>query len=161
MPGRQKSATAEISAGVQGVAGKKQKSGNEIDGLMAILVRAETAAKAALDAGAGRGLPAYALVRLPADVGAWKRRLAAALVGLGAAGEAVPPFGEAAADLGLEAADPAAARLLAAGAEARRHAAAMTEALAVHAWDKAIPAFQAFEAAARTMVDSAGGIARP
>ncbi|WP_048434958.1 methyl-accepting chemotaxis protein, partial [Methylobacterium platani] len=129
--GQQESATAEISAGVQGVAGKAQKTRTEIDGLMAILVRAETAAKAALDAGAGRGLPAYALVRLPADVGAWKRRLAAALVGLGAAGEAVPPFGEAAAGLGLGGADPAAARLRAAGAGGRAAPAPLDEARGV------------------------------
>ncbi|MFH6784251.1 MULTISPECIES: methyl-accepting chemotaxis protein [Methylobacterium] len=157
--GQQEAATAEISAGVQQVAGKAQKTRDEIDGLMTILVRAETAAQGALDAGAARNLPAYALVRLPADVGAWKRRLAAALVGLGSASAAVPPFGAGAAtDFGIDPADPAAARLLAASAEARRHAAAMADALGVGAWDRAIPAFQAFEAAATTMVAAAGAI---
>ncbi|TGD99825.1 methyl-accepting chemotaxis protein [Methylobacterium nonmethylotrophicum] len=158
---QQEAATAEISAGVQQVAGKAHKTHGEIDGLMAVLVRAETAAQTALDAGAARGLPGYALVRLPADVGVWKRRLAAALVGLGQASAAVTPFGAGgAADLGVDAADPAAARLLAACAEARRQAAEMVEALGQSAWDRAIPAFQAFEAAAKTMVAAAGDVSR-
>ncbi|WP_245239783.1 methyl-accepting chemotaxis protein [Methylobacterium variabile] len=160
--GQQEAATTEISAGVQQVAGKAQKTRSEIDGLMAILVRAEAAAQDALEAGAGRGLPAYALLRLPADVAVWKRRLAAALVGLGPVAAAVPPFGAgAAADLGLDAADPAAARVLAACTEAQRHAAAMADALKAGAWDRAIPAFQAFEAAAKAMVAAAEGVARP
>ncbi|TNC16164.1 chemotaxis protein [Methylobacterium terricola] len=157
--GQQEAATAEISSGVQQVAGKAQKTRDEIGGLMTILVRAEAAAQAALDAGAARGLPAYALVRLPADVGAWKRRLAACLVGTGSATAAVAPFGGGeAADFGVDPADPVAARLLAASTEARRHAAVMIEALGAGAWDRAIPAFQAFEAAAKTMVAAAAEI---
>ncbi|MGF3021355.1 methyl-accepting chemotaxis protein [Methylobacterium aquaticum] len=159
--GQQEAATAEISAGVQQVAGKAQKTRTEIDGLMAILLRAETAAQEALESGAARGLPAYALVRLPADMAMWKRRLAAALVGLGPVGAAVPPFRDAATELGVDPTDPAAARLVAAGAEAHRHAAAMAEALGRNAWDTAIPAFQSFEAAATTMVAAADALARP
>ncbi|KMO30314.1 chemotaxis protein, partial [Methylobacterium tarhaniae] len=158
--GQQEAATAEISAGVQQVAGKAQKTRSEIDGLMEILVRAEAAAQDALGASAARGLSAYALVRLPADMGMWKRRLAAALVGLGSVGAAEPPFRDAAADLGIDATDPAAARLIAAGAEAKGHAAAMAAALGQNDWGKAIPAYQAFETAAKAMVAAAEGLAR-
>ncbi len=153
--GQQEAATAEISSSVQQVAGKAQKTSTEITGLMTILVRAETAAQEALEAGAARGLPAYALVRLPADLGMWKRRLAAALVGLGQVSAAVPPFRDAATDLGVDPADPNAARVVAAGAEAQRQAAAMAEALGRNDWGSAIPAFQAFETAAKAMVDAA------
>ncbi|BAQ46159.1 MULTISPECIES: methyl-accepting chemotaxis protein [Methylobacterium] len=159
--GQQEAATAEISSGVQQVAGKAQKTSDEIKGLMAILVRAETKAQEVLDAGATRDLPGYRLLRLPADMGMWKRRLAAALVGLGQASAAVPAFATGdAAELGLDASHPAAPQIVAACTEARRHAAAMVEALGAGAWDKAIPAFQAFEAAAKTLVTAAEGATR-
>ncbi|BCM82169.1 methyl-accepting chemotaxis protein [Methylobacterium indicum] len=159
--GQQEAATAEISSGVQQVAGKAQKTRDEIDGLMAILVRAETKAQEVLDAGTARSLPGYRLLRMPADVGMWKRRLAATLVGLGQASAAVPPFASGdAAELGIDPAHPAASQITASCAEARRHAAAMVEALAAGAWDKAIPAFQAFEAVAKTLVAAAEGATR-
>ncbi|KTS30606.1 chemotaxis protein [Methylobacterium indicum] len=159
--GQQEAATAEISSGVQQVAGKAQKTRDEIDGLMAILVRAETKAQEVLDAGTARSLPGYRLLRMPADVGMWKRRLAATLVGLGQASAAVSPFASGdAAELGIDPAHPAASQITASCAEARRHAAAMVEALAAGAWDKAIPAFQAFEAAAKTLVAAAEGATR-
>ncbi|SEP32730.1 Methyl-accepting chemotaxis protein [Methylobacterium sp. ap11] len=159
--GQQDAATAEISSGVQQVAGKAQKTSDEIKSLMAILVRAETKAQEVLDAGATRDLPGYRLLRLPADMGMWKRRLAAALVGLGQASAAVPAFATSdAAEFGLDASHPATPQIVAACTEARRHAATMIEALGVGAWDKAIPAFQAFEAAAKTLVTTAESATR-
>ncbi|WP_238313925.1 methyl-accepting chemotaxis protein [Methylobacterium crusticola] len=182
--GQQQSAASEISAGVQQVAGKAAKTRTEIEGLTAQLLRAETCAAEALDAAAARGLPAYALVRLPADVAAWKRRLAAVLVGLRPARpEEAECFGPAAvaafaaagksfagetaageSSAGGSAALASAcaggsAALASACAEARRQAALMIEGVGAGDWARATPAFQAFEAAAKAMVAAAEPLA--
>ncbi len=151
---------------MQQVAGKADKTLAEIDGLMTILVRAEAGALQALEAGGARDLSGYALVRLPADLAAWKRRLAAILVGRAAASPetAGPPAAVEAAPAAAEAFDGAdrAARdsLLASCAEARRQATAVIEGVGAGAWDRAIPAFQAFEAAAKAMVAASEAVRR-
>ncbi|MGY2051989.1 methyl-accepting chemotaxis protein [Methylobacterium sp. JK268] len=163
--GQQQSATQEISSGVQQVAAKTEKTRQEIDGLMNQLGRAEAMARETLDAAGRRDLPAYGLVRMPADLAAWKRRLAMVLVGLRPATPAEAAFDTV--DLPALAqslkADPAYAGapldgLVAALAEAKRHAAGVVEGVSAHNWDKATPAFQAFEKTVRTMAEQAHAI---
>ncbi|WP_407529071.1 methyl-accepting chemotaxis protein [Methylobacterium oryzisoli] len=158
--GQQQSATQEISAGVQQVADKTQKTRNEIDGLMAQLARAETAACESFDGGTDRAITGYGLVRLPADLAAWKRRLAQVLTGLRPAKREEAAF--TAFDLPAQCAalkaDPAFAgagldAVLAAYGEAARQAALVVEGVAAHDWNRATPAFQAFETAIKTICE--------
>jgi methyl-accepting chemotaxis protein len=158
--GQQQAATQEISAGVQQVADKTQKTRNEIDGLMAQLARAEDAAREAFDGGNGRAIGGYGLVRLPADLAAWKRRLAQVLTGLRPAKpeEVVFDAFDLPAQCAALKADPAYAgaaldAVLAAYGEAVRQAALVVEGVAAHDWNRATPAFQAFDAALKTMCE--------
>ncbi|MFE1601887.1 methyl-accepting chemotaxis protein [Methylobacterium sp. ID0610] len=165
--GQQQSATHEISAGVQQVAAKTEKTRQEIDGLMGQLGRAESIAVETLGAAARRDIPAYGFVRLPADLAAWKRRLAMVLVGARPAKpeEAVFDAFDLPALCAALKADPAYAgtpldAVLAAFEEARRQAAQVVQGVSAHDWDRATPAFQAFEKVARTMADHAQAILR-
>ncbi|ACA14963.1 methyl-accepting chemotaxis sensory transducer [Methylobacterium sp. 4-46] len=158
--GQQQAATQEISAGVQQVAAKTEKTRQEIDGLMSQLARAETLAIETLDGSAGRDIAGFGFVRLPADLAAWKRRLALVLIGARPARpeEAVLGAVDVPAQCGLLKADPAYAGLpfeaiLACSNEARRHAAEVVEGVSAQNWDKATPAFQAFERTVRALAD--------
>lgn len=80
MLAQQRQATQEIAQNVQGIAEKATKTYGEIASITERLIKAEAMAQKALDA-AEETAPAYSLVRLVGDVGAWKRRLANVLLG--------------------------------------------------------------------------------
>ncbi|WP_244424582.1 methyl-accepting chemotaxis protein [Methylobacterium nodulans] len=166
--GQQQSATQEISAGVQQVAAKTEKTRQEIDGLMGQLAKAETLARETLDLAGRRDIPAYGFVRLPADLAAWKRRMAMVLIGMRPAKPEEAVF-DAAVDLpalcAALKADPAYAgapldAALSAFEEARRSAAAVVQGVSSHDWDRATPAFQSFEKAVRALADHAQAIVK-
>ncbi|MCJ2080488.1 methyl-accepting chemotaxis protein [Methylobacterium sp. J-090] len=161
MLGQQRQATAEISTSVQNIAGKASKTHEEIEQITKRLVKAEALGQKALDTGA-RTLPAYALVRLPADIGAWKRKLARVLVGLAEPdrGLARLPWNDGLSLAGLLRAGPLATHpalpdLLKAEAKAFEEAERMITALAAQNWDVGTPAYRSATDAMKTMLDTA------
>lgn len=161
MLGQQRAATSEISTSVQSIAGKAAKTHEEIEKITNRLVRAESAGQTAL-ASSARTSPAYTLVRLPADVGAWKRKLARILVGLaqpdaslatltGRAGDSVS--GRLAGT--AMAAHPAFGRFATAETRALAEAAKMLDAIKAGNWDVGTPAYQAAADAMKDMLTTA------
>ena len=109
-----------------------------------------------------RAAPAYALVRLPADVGAWKRKLARVLVGLAQPEDALAtltgrPGDSISARLAgtAPAAHPAFGRFAAAEARALAEAGKMLEAIKASNWDIGTPAYQAAAEAMKDMLATA------
>ncbi|MDO9429111.1 MAG: methyl-accepting chemotaxis protein [Methylobacterium sp.] len=161
MLGQQRQATAEISTSVQNIAGKASKTHEEIEQITKRLVKAEALGQKALDTGA-RGLPAYALVRLPADIGAWKRKLARVLVGLAEPDRSLArlPWNDGLSLAGLLrvgplATHPALPELLKAEAKVLEEADRMITALAGQNWDVGTPAYRGATDAMKTMLDTA------
>ncbi|GJD30303.1 hypothetical protein PMNALOAF_1549 [Methylobacterium adhaesivum] len=161
MLGQQRSATAEISNTVQNIAGKASKTHEEIALITDRLVKAETLGQKALAHGA-RDLSTYAIVRLPADIGAWKRKLARVLVGLAEAdrGLAKLPWNDgvslgAILRTGPLGNHPSLPELLRAEAKALEAAERMIAALASQNWDVGTPAYKEAAAAMKTMLDTA------
>ncbi|HJE23355.1 MAG TPA: methyl-accepting chemotaxis protein [Methylorubrum populi] len=159
---QQRSATSEISRSVQSIAEKAAKTRTEIDGITKRLTKAETIAQAALaDA---TGLDFYELVRLPADIGLWKRGLATILLGSATADPAAAVLRGRAARQVAEAlrSDPARAQaaeaFLRAEATAHEQAERMVQAIGRSDWDVGTPAYQAATAAMRDMIKAAGQI---
>ena len=161
MLSQQRAATGEISTSVQSIAGKAAKTHEEIEKITNRLVRAESAGQAALDSGA-RPVPVYAFVRLPADLGAWKRKLARILVGLAPPDTAVAtPTGRAGDSMStrlagtVPAAHPAFGRFVAAETRALAEASKMIDAIKVSNWDVGTPAYQAAADAMKEMLSCA------
>jgi len=161
MLGQQRSATAEISTTVQGIAGKAAKTHEEIAQITDRLVKAETVGQKAL-ANGPRDQSTYAIVRLPADIGSWKRKLARVLVGLAEPDRnlAKLPWNDGASLAGLLRTGPlgnhpALPDLIRAEAKALECAERMIGALATHNWDVGTPAYKDAAAAMKTMLDTA------
>ena len=159
---QQRSATAEISGSVQSIAGKASKTRTEIDSITKRLVKAETLAQAALaDA---RDLDVYELVRLPADLGLWKRGLATILLGAAPAQPAAAILRDRSARRVAETlrSDPVrqyeAEAFLKAEATAHAEAERMVQAIAQGNWDVGTPAYQAATAAMKEMMKAAAQI---
>ncbi|AWI89427.1 chemotaxis protein [Methylobacterium sp. DM1] len=159
---QQSSATAEISSSVQNIAAKAAKTRTEIDSITKRLVKAETLAQTALADASGLGL--YELVRLPADLGLWKRGLATILLGAAPADPAAAVLRNRAARQvaqGLTA-DPTrrqwADAFLKAEATAHDEAERMVKAIAQNNWDVGTPAYQAANAAMKDMAEAAARI---
>jgi hypothetical protein len=161
MLSQQRQATQEIAHNVQGIAEKASKTRGEIDSITTRLVKAEAMAQRTLDA-AEETAPAYSLVRLPVDVGVWKRRLAGMLLGKIAPDKSVA--------LMRDLAGPAVAtqmkgtalerhsafvRFARAEEVARTEAVRMVAALSKQDWDTATPAFSAASDAMAIMLVSA------
>ncbi|MCJ2035211.1 methyl-accepting chemotaxis protein [Methylobacterium sp. J-068] len=164
MLGQQRAATGEISTSVQSIAGKAAKTHEEIEKITGRLVRAEAKGQAVLDAGAHQK-PLYALVRLPADVGAWKRKLARVLVGLAQPDDAIATLSGRAGDSlstrltgTAPATHPAFGRFAAAETRALAEAARMIEAIKAGNWDVGTPAYQASAEAMKEMLATAAEI---
>ncbi|MDB5644677.1 MAG: chemotaxis protein, partial [Methylobacterium sp.] len=111
-------------------------------------------------------VPVYALVRLPADVGAWKRKLARILVGLAQADSAVATLTGKVGDSISQrlagtapASHPAFGRFSAAETRALTEAGRMIEALKASNWDVGTPAYQAAADAMKDMLTAAKEIA--
>jgi methyl-accepting chemotaxis protein len=161
MLGQQRQATQEIAQNVQGIAEKATKTRGEIASITERLVKAETTAHMALNAVEDTA-PAYPLVRLPVDVGAWKRRLAGILLGQaapdeGAAfmrGEGSPTLAVQLKGSALEQ-HPAFARFARAEQQAQADAKRMVAALAKRDWDTATPAFSSASEAMTSMLAGA------
>ena len=157
--GQQRSATTEISGSVQSIAEKAAKTRTEIESITGRLVKAETLAQAGLEDAAG--LAHYELVRLPADIGLWKRALATILVGFAPADQAVAVLRGRAAKRAAEAARGSAAdagaieAFLAADAKAHEEAARMVTAISQGNWDVGTPAYKAATAAMKEMIQAA------
>lgn len=160
MLGQQRSATSEISTSVQNIAAKATKTHEEIEQITNRLVRAEGFGQTALEA-ATNPHHSYPLVRLPADLGVWKRKLARVLVGL-----ATPDLGLAtmtggrhsvAAELrtGALRDHPALARFAAAETTAQAEAERMVKAVSANDWDTGTPAYRTATDAMRTMIEAA------
>ncbi|KQP75428.1 chemotaxis protein [Methylobacterium sp. Leaf465] len=165
MLGQQRAATSEISTSVQNIAAKASKTHEEIEKITSRLVRAEATGQTALNANA-RDVPVYALVRLPADLGAWKRKLARVLVGMAQPDPILAtPSGQPGRSLKTDlagtapAAHPAFARLVAAESKAFAEAGKMLEALKASNWDVGTPAYQAAAEAMKEMLVAAKEIA--
>lgn len=159
---QQSSATAEISSSVQNIAAKAAKTRTEIDSITKRLVKAETLAQAAL---AETGdLDLYELVRLPADLGLWKRGLATILLGAAPADPATAVLRSRAARQAVQvltgdpARRPAAEAFLRAEAAAHDEAERMVRAIAQNNWDVGTPAYQAASAAMKDMAKAAAQI---
>ncbi|MDV2983481.1 UNVERIFIED_CONTAM: methyl-accepting chemotaxis protein [Methylobacteriaceae bacterium AG10] len=159
---QQSSATAEISSSVQNIAAKAAKTRTEIDSITKRLVKAETLAQTAL--AETSGLDLYELVRLPADIGVWKRGLATILLGAAPAEPAAAVLRNRAARQAVQAlaADPArrhaAEAFLKAEATAHEEAERMVKALGQGNWDVGTPAYQAANAAMKDMAVAAARI---
>ena len=159
---QQSSATAEISSSVQNIAAKAAKTRTEIDSITKRLVKAETLAQTAL--AETSGLDLYELVRLPADIGVWKRGLATILLGAAPAEPAAAVLRNRAARQAVQAlaADPArrhaAEAFLKAEATAHEEAERMVKALGQGNWDVGTPAYQAANAAMKDMATAAARI---
>ena len=148
----------EISGSVQSIAEKAAKTRTEIDSITGRLVKAETLAQAGLEDAAG--IEHYELVRLPADIGQWKRALATILVGFSPADQAAAVLrGRAAkrtAEAGRSGANQAAVEaFLTADAKAHEEAARMVTAIAQGNWDVGTPAYKAATAAMKEMIQAA------
>ncbi|WP_267428613.1 methyl-accepting chemotaxis protein [Methylobacterium sp. GC_Met_2] len=166
--GQQRQATQEIAQNVQGIAEKASKTRGEIASITERLVKAEAAAQKALDA-AEDATPACQLVRLPLDVGAWKRRLAGILLGQASPdtaattmrGQSSPTLAVQLRGTSLEQRS-AFSRLVRAEQAAHTEAARMTAALAKRDWDTGTPAFNnAADAMAEMLAAASDLIAAP
>lgn len=161
MLAQQRQATQEIAQNVQGIAEKATKTRGEIASITERLVKAEGTAQMALDA-VEDITPVYSLVRLPVDVGAWKRRLASILLGqitpdtrlAYMRDKALPSL---AAQLQGTACSkhPALTRFAQAEQEAQVEAARMVSALSKQDWDTGTPAFSAASEAMTIMLAAA------
>lgn len=161
MLGQQRSATAEISTSVQGIAAKAAKTHEEIDKITTRLVRAETLGQKSLET-AGQSIPNFALTRLVADIGLWKRKLARILVGLAPADQSAAtitgrPGQNLSAELELSEfkTHPAMARFAKAERTALDEAARMIGGVASGNWDVGTPAYRAATTAMKAMIDAA------
>ena len=161
MLGQQRSATAEISTSVQNIAGKAAKTHEEIEKITTRLVKAETSGQTALEYG-GRQMSDYALVRLPADIGVWKRKLARILVGLMPADQSAATInGQPGYSIckelraGAMRDHPALNRLADAERIALKEAERMISAIAQSNWDVGTPAYREATDAMKTMLDAA------
>lgn len=160
MLGQQRSATSEISTSVQNIAGKAAKTHEEIEQITNRLVRAETFGQTSLEPGANPH-PAYVLVRLPADIGVWKRKLARVLVGQAKPERMLSTMSggkhSIAADLrnGPLRDHPALARFAEAEATAQAEAERMVNAVAANDWDTGTPAYRTATQAMKTMIETA------
>ncbi|GJE26795.1 methyl-accepting chemotaxis protein [Methylobacterium organophilum] len=148
---QQKLAVAEISSSVERIATGTDKARGEIADAIGRLTTLETMSLDALSKGVEAGLPGARLARLPADLGAWRRHMAAVLVGLkpANASAAVCPGGEAGLEESLR-------RIVAAAAKS---AAATVEQVKASDWGAATESFRAFEAAAKEAATLAGATA--
>ena len=158
---QQSSATAEISGSVQSIADKAAKTRTEIANITGRLVKAEGLAQTAL--ADSSGLDLYDLVRLPADLGQWKRGLATILVGAAPADPAAATMRGRAARRAVEAAKAGPAQsaveaFLKAEATAHEEAERMVRAIAQGNWDVGTPAYQAATAAMKEMIQAADRI---
>ncbi|MCJ2087596.1 methyl-accepting chemotaxis protein [Methylobacterium sp. E-005] len=131
-------ATGDIANNVGRIAEGTDKARREIGDAMAELERIETLGRNLLDRQDGGQAAEAHTARLPADLAAWRRAIAATLVGMRPADN--PPVAVAA-----NPARPAAVETPL--AQAREHAAAMLRHVRAQAWDEATTAFVAFEAA--------------
>lgn len=161
MLGQQRSATAEISTSVQGIAAKASKTHEEIEKITNRLVRAEGLGQTSLDS-AGVNIPNFVLVRLIADVGVWKRKLARVLVGLAPADATAAtisgrPGQTISADLerGEFKSHPSLARFAKAERIALDEAAKMVAAIGANDWDTGTPAYRNATDAMKTMIGAA------
>ncbi len=156
---QQRSATAEISRSVQSIAAKAAKTRTEIDSITKRLLKAEGIAQAALAEPAG--LETYELVRLPADIGLWKRELATILLGAASADPAKAVLRGRAARQAVEGLrkvtghSGAAEAFLQAEATAHEQAERMVRAISQSNWDVGTPAYQAASAAMKDMIAAA------
>ena len=159
---QQRSATSEISSSVQSIAGKASKTRTEIDSITKRLVKAETLAQTAL--ADPQGLEAYELVRLPADLGLWKRGLATILLGAAPADPAAAILRDRSARRFVETLRSDSRRqfeaeaFLKAEATAHSEAERMVQAIAKGNWDVGTPAYQAANAAMKEMIRAAARI---
>jgi hypothetical protein len=146
---QQRSATAEISKRVAQIAEKASKTRGEIDSVVKRLTNAEGLAATALAQGEARGIEHYPALRLPADVAASKRRVAAALVGLAPPehGTWVPAEERMARFCETLDASAAVVELRRAAGAARKEGAAVFDAVKAQDWNRATPAFIAYEKA--------------
>ncbi|MGH1571939.1 methyl-accepting chemotaxis protein [Methylobacterium sp. P31] len=158
MLAQQRQATQEIVQNVQGIAEKATKTRGEIATITERLVKAETTAQIALNAVEDTA-PVYQLVRLPVDVGAWKRRLASILLGQAAPDtraalmrdEGSPALAVQLKGTAFEQ-RPAYARFARAEQEAQTEATRMMAALSKRDWDTGTPAFSAASEAMASML---------
>lgn len=158
---QQSLATQEIARNVQGIAEKATKTRGEIASITERLIKAEATAQSALDAVEDTA-PVYQLVRLPVDVGAWKRRLAGILLGQ-AAPEKAAGFMRNRAAPALAAQlkgtafehHPAVVRFAQAEQVAHTEAVRMLAALSKKDWDTGTPAFNAASDAMASMLTAA------
>ena len=140
---QQRQATGEISSSVERIAAGTAKARGEIADAITRLVGLETTSRALLSCeGADDPLRAR-LARLPADLAAWKRGIAAILVGLSPAEAAAGtcPGHDAAAEAAMD------RELRATLDGAERDARLMIERVRAADWDVATTAFRNFDAA--------------
>ncbi|WP_336485733.1 methyl-accepting chemotaxis protein [Methylobacterium nigriterrae] len=161
MLSQQRMATEEIAKNVQGIAEKSAKTRTEIDSITDRLVKAEGSAQMTLDA-VDAASPVYGLVRLPADIGAWKRRLARVLAGFAPAEKGAAAMRDGAAgrlarllDAGPLAGHRAVAVFAQAEEAAHREADRMVSAIARSDWESGTPAYRAASKAMKEMLDAA------
>ncbi|GEP03133.1 hypothetical protein MOX02_11710 [Methylobacterium oxalidis] len=164
--GQQRTATEEIARNVQDIAEKSAKTRTEIDSITERLVKTESSAQMTLDA-VEETAPVFRLVRLPADIGTWKRRLARILAGFAPAetGAAAMREGETlrlsqALAQAPEANHPAFPAFARAEEAALREAEQMVRAIARSDWETGTPAFRAASKAMKEMLDAAEQITR-
>lgn len=160
MLGQQRSATSEISTSVQNIAAKATKTHEEIEQITNRLVRAEGFGQTALEPPANPHY-SYPLVRLPADLGVWKRKLARVLVGLATPDPSLATMTGGRHSVAAELRNsplrehPALARLAEAEVTAQAEAERMVKAVAANDWDIGTPAYKAATEAMRTMIAAA------
>ncbi|MFD1704055.1 methyl-accepting chemotaxis protein [Methylopila henanensis] len=142
--GQQRAATNEISENVTRIAETARKTRGEIDEALNRLIASEAAALASVDAAAAKGIPAYEIIRIPADAATMRRQLAATLVGLAPATVDAAGFG---ARLDLAKDDGSLSELRRLRDAVRRDAERMMSAIRAQDWNAATDAFQKCEAA--------------
>ena len=130
-------ATSDIARNVGQIAQGTDKARREIGDALGQLEQIEDLSRTLLDQQAGESM-ALRVARIPADCAAWRRAIAATLVGMRSVDS--PPPGIAA--------DPARPPAVEATlARAREQATALARHVRAQAWDEATQAFVAFEAA--------------
>jgi hypothetical protein len=135
--GQQIQATGEIARSVGRIAQGTDKSRREIGDALSQLDRIEEFGRTLLDRQTGADA-AMRLARIPADCAAWRRAMAATLVGMRSVD--TPPVG-----IPADPSRPAAVE--SALTRARELAAAMARHVRAQAWDEATTAFTSFETA--------------